>query len=86
LQYQHSINLKCMKKIRNFIFVNGVNPVVPLNIAIYIRFEVFTVVTMRNYVFLYIKKPSLYFTGDILRLRYRAQTVNAIYDLRFSRR
>jgi hypothetical protein len=32
-----------------------------------------------------IYKPSSYFTGDILLLRYRAQPVNAMYDLRFSR-
>jgi hypothetical protein len=33
-----------------------------------------------------IKNPSSYFTGDILRLCYRVQPVNAMYDLRLSRR
>jgi hypothetical protein len=32
------------------------------------------------------QKNSLYLTGDTLRLRYRAQPVNAMYDLKFSRR
>jgi hypothetical protein len=40
-----------------------------------VRFEVFTAVTMKNGVFCDIK-PSSYFTGDTLRLRYRAQPVN----------
>jgi hypothetical protein len=30
------------------------------------------------------KNPSSYFTGDTLRLRYRAEPVNAMQDLRFS--
>jgi hypothetical protein len=42
-----------------------------------LRFEVFTAVTMKNAVFWDIK-PSSYFTGNTLRLRYRAQPVNAI--------
>jgi hypothetical protein len=43
----------------------------------YVRFEVFTAVTMKNVVFWDIK-PSSYFTGDTLRLHYRAQPVNAM--------
>jgi hypothetical protein len=43
---------------------------------IYIRFEVFTAVTMKNAVFWDIK-PSSYFTGDTLLLHYRVQPVNA---------
>jgi hypothetical protein len=42
-----------------------------------VRFEVFTAVTTENAVFWDIK-PSSYFTGDTLRLRYRAQPVNAM--------
>jgi hypothetical protein len=42
-----------------------------------VRFEVFTAVTMKNVVFWDIK-PSSYLTGDTLRLRYRAQPVNAM--------
>jgi hypothetical protein len=42
-----------------------------------VRFEVFTAVTMKNDVFWDIK-PSSYFTGDTLRLRYRAKPVNAM--------
>jgi hypothetical protein len=40
-----------------------------------VRFEVFAAVTMKNVVFWDIK-PSSYFTGDTLRLRYRVQPVN----------
>jgi hypothetical protein len=43
----------------------------------YVSFEVFTAVTMKNVVFWDIK-PSSYFTGDTLRLHYRAQPVNAM--------
>jgi hypothetical protein len=43
----------------------------------YVRFEVFMAVTMKNVVFWDIK-PSSYLTGDTLRLRYRAQPVNAM--------
>jgi hypothetical protein len=43
----------------------------------YVRFEVFTARTMKNVVFWDIK-PSSYLTGDTLRLRYRAQPVNAM--------
>jgi hypothetical protein len=39
--------------------------------------EAFTAVTMKNLVFWDIK-PTSYLTGDILRLRYRVQPVNAI--------
>jgi hypothetical protein len=42
-----------------------------------VRFEVFTAVTMKNAVFWDIK-PSSYFTGDTLRLRYRVKPVNAM--------
>jgi hypothetical protein len=45
--------------------------------TVVVRFEVFMAVTMKNVVF-WDKKPSSYFTGDILPLRYRAQLVNAI--------
>jgi hypothetical protein len=38
---------------------------------------------MKNAVSWDIKRSS-YFTGDTLRLRYRVQPVNAMYDLRFS--
>jgi hypothetical protein len=41
-----------------------------------VRFEVFTAVTMKNAV-LWDIKPSSYFTGETLHLRYRAQPVNA---------
>jgi hypothetical protein len=51
----------------------------------YVRFEVFTAVAVENGVF-WDKNPSSYFTGDTLRLRYRAQPVYAMSDLRFSRR
>jgi hypothetical protein len=40
---------------------------------------------MKNVVFWDIK-PSSYFTGDTLRLRYGALSVNAMQDLRFSQR
>jgi hypothetical protein len=40
---------------------------------------------MKNTVF-WDMKPSSYFTGDTLRLCYRVQPVNAMQDLRFSRR
>jgi hypothetical protein len=46
-------------------------------VVIYVTFEVFTAVTMKNVVF-WDKKPSSYFTGDTLRLRYRIQPVNAM--------
>jgi hypothetical protein len=49
----------------------------PYNSYNYARFEVFTAVTMKNVVFWDIK-PSSYFTGDTLRLRYRIQPVNAM--------
>jgi hypothetical protein len=42
-----------------------------------VRFEVSAAVTMKNAVFWDIK-PSSDVTGDILRLRYRAQPVNAM--------
>jgi hypothetical protein len=42
-----------------------------------VRFEVCTAVIMKNVVFWNIE-PSSYFTGDTLRLRYRAQPVNAM--------
>jgi hypothetical protein len=42
-----------------------------------VRFEVFAAVSMKNAV-LWDIKPSLYFTGDTLRLRYRVQPVNAM--------
>jgi hypothetical protein len=47
------------------------------NIERIVRFEVFTAVTMMNAVIWDIKCSS-YFTGDTLRLRYRAQLVNAM--------
>jgi hypothetical protein len=40
-----------------------------------VTFEVFTAVAMKNGVFWDIK-PSSYFTGDTLHLRYRVQQVN----------
>jgi hypothetical protein len=43
----------------------------------YVRFEVFTAVTMKNAVFWDIK-TQFFLTGDILRLLYRAQPVNAM--------
>jgi hypothetical protein len=43
----------------------------------YVRFEVSTAVTMKNAVF-WDMKPSSYFTGDTLHLRYRVQPVNAL--------
>jgi hypothetical protein len=42
-----------------------------------LRLEVFTAVTMKNAVF-WDMKPSSYFTGNTLPLRYRAQPVNAM--------
>jgi hypothetical protein len=33
-----------------------------------------------------VNNPRSYLTGDTLRLRYRHQSVDAVYDLRFSRR
>jgi hypothetical protein len=50
-----------------------------------VRYEVPTAVTMKNVVFWDIK-PCSYFTGDTLRSCYRVQPVNAMSDLRFSRR
>jgi hypothetical protein len=44
---------------------------------IYRGFEVFTAVTVKNVVF-WGKNTSSYLTGDILRLHYRAQPVNAM--------
>jgi hypothetical protein len=43
----------------------------------YVRFEVFTAVAMKNAVIWDIK-PSSYFTGDTLPLRYSVQPVNAM--------
>jgi hypothetical protein len=43
----------------------------------YVRFEVFTAVTMKNGIFWDIK-PSSYLTVDILRLHYRAQPVKTM--------
>jgi hypothetical protein len=43
----------------------------------HVRFEVFTALTVKNVVFWDIK-PSSYFTGDTLRLRYRVQPVNSM--------
>jgi hypothetical protein len=43
----------------------------------YVRFEVFTAVTMKSAVFWDIK-PTSYFTGDTLRLHYTDQPVNAM--------
>jgi hypothetical protein len=45
--------------------------------CIFARFEVFTAATMKNTVFWDIKTSS-YFTGDTLRLLYRAQSVNVM--------
>jgi hypothetical protein len=42
-----------------------------------IGFEIFTAVAMMNVVFWDIN-PGSYFTGDTLRLRYKAQPVNAM--------
>jgi hypothetical protein len=42
-----------------------------------VGYEGITAVTMKNGVFWDIK-PSWYLTGDTLRLRYRAQPVNAM--------
>jgi hypothetical protein len=44
---------------------------------IYVRFEVFTAVTMKSVVS-YDKKPSSYFTRNALLLCYRAQSVIAM--------
>jgi hypothetical protein len=51
----------------------------------YVKFEVFTAVSMKNALSWGIK-PISYFTGSTLSLRYRVQPVNDMYDLRFSRR
>jgi hypothetical protein len=48
----------------------------------YVRFEVFRAVTVKNVDFWDINTTS-YLTVDILRLPYRVQPINAIYDLRF---
>jgi hypothetical protein len=56
-----------------------------ITICMHARFQVFTAVAMKKAVFWDIKL-SLYLTGDTLLLRYRAQSVNAMYDFRFSRR
>jgi hypothetical protein len=50
-----------------------------------LRFEVFTAVTMKIVVFWDTETIS-YFKGDTLHLYYSVQPVNAIKDLRFSRR
>jgi hypothetical protein len=42
-----------------------------------VRFEIFTVVTIKNSVFWYIKLSS-YLTGNTLLLHYGAQPVNAV--------
>jgi hypothetical protein len=55
-------------RIYALLFLNSKKPV---------RFEGFTAVTKKNAVFWGIK-PSSYLTGDILRLRYRLQSVNAM--------
>jgi hypothetical protein len=47
------------------------------------RFDVCEAITTENGVFWNIK-PSSHLTGGTLRLRYRAQPVNAMLDLRFS--
>jgi membrane protein DedA with SNARE-associated domain len=49
----------------------------------YVRFDVFTAVTMKNAVF-WAKKTSSYLTGDTC-LRYRAQPVNSVQNLTVSR-
>jgi hypothetical protein len=46
-------------------------------IIIISNISIFTAVTMKNAVFWDIK-PSSYLTGDTLRLRFRAQQVNAM--------
>jgi hypothetical protein len=43
----------------------------------HVSYEVFTAVTMQNAIFWDIK-TQFDLTGDILRLRYRVQSVNAI--------
>jgi hypothetical protein len=48
-------------------------------------FEAFTAVSMKVGVFWDIK-PSLYFREDTSHLHYRAQPVNALQDLKVSRR
>jgi hypothetical protein len=48
-----------------------------MNKRSYVRFEVFTAVTMKNVVFCDIK-PNSYFTENTLRLHYRVQPVNAM--------
>jgi hypothetical protein len=45
--------------------------------VLFVRFEFFTAVAMNNIVY-WDKEPSSYLTGDTLRLRYRAQPVNAM--------
>jgi hypothetical protein len=57
----------------------------PSRLLVVLRFDVFTAVTMKNAVFWDIK-PSSYLAEDALHLRYIAQPVNAMQDLRFSRR
>jgi hypothetical protein len=56
-----------------------------IRISFNIRFEVFTAVTMKNTVFWDIATRS-FLTGNASRLRYKSQAVNAMYDLRVSRR
>jgi hypothetical protein len=45
--------------------------------AVFRDVDVFTAMTMKN-VFFWDIKPTSYFTGDTLRLRYRVQPVNAM--------
>jgi hypothetical protein len=59
-----------------------VNPLYSHHLAVsdchlFVGFEVFTVMTMKNAVFWDII-PSLYLTGNTLQLCYRAQLVNAM--------
>jgi hypothetical protein len=49
------------------------------------RYEILTAVTMKN-AFFWDIKAQFALTGDTLHFGYRDQPVNAMYDLRFSRR
>jgi hypothetical protein len=51
----------------------------------FLRFEVFKAVTMKKALFCDIKTQFVTYRST-LRLRYRAQPVNAMWDLRFSQR
>jgi hypothetical protein len=64
---------------RVFPYFTRLHGVTAQNITFFthVRFEVFMAVTMKKVVFWDIK-PSSYFTGDTLRLRYRVQLVNAM--------